>query len=89
MIDRDEPPWINGHSTPSGRNDRVPTDAAADLDDSLCLIRVDALTVSVSEPLRPSADFPDDVIVEALERQACKFAYVGEPPARRDEWEPA
>ena len=58
MADDDEPLWINGHSTVSGRNDRVPTDAAAGLDNSLRLIRVDALTVSVSEPLRPSADFP-------------------------------
>ena len=58
MLDRDEPLWINGHSTSSGHNDRVPTDAAAGLDNSLRLIRVDALTVSVSEPLRPSADFP-------------------------------
>lgn len=32
----------------------------------------------------------DDVIADALERQARKFAYVGEqPPARRDEWEDA
>ena len=32
----------------------------------------------------------DDVIVEALERQARKFAYVGEkPPAATDEWAPA
>ncbi len=58
MIDRDEPLWINGHSAPSGRNDRVPTDSATGLDNSLRLIRVDALTVSVSEPLRPSADYP-------------------------------
>ena len=58
MIDRDEPLWINGHSAPSGHNDRVPTDAAAGLDNSLRLIRVNALTVTVSEPLRPSADYP-------------------------------
>ena len=32
----------------------------------------------------------DDVTAEALERQARKFAYVGEkPPAARDEWAPA
>lgn len=32
----------------------------------------------------------DDVIAEALERQARKFAYVGEkPPAGRDEWDAA
>ncbi len=32
----------------------------------------------------------DDVIADALERQARKFAYVGEkPPAAPDEWEPA
>ena len=58
MADDDEPLWINGHSTAGGHNDRVPIDDAKDIDDSLRLIRVDALTVSVSEPLRPSADFP-------------------------------
>ena len=58
MTDGEEPLWINGHSTSNGCNDRVPTDAAAGIDDSLRLIRVDALTVSVSEPSRPSADFP-------------------------------
>ena len=58
MADADEPLWINGHSTISGHNDRVPIDDAADIDNSLRLIRVDALTVTVSEPSRPSADFP-------------------------------
>ena len=58
MTDSDQSLWINGYSTANGHNDRVPTDAAAALDHSLRLIRVDALTVTVSEPSRPSADFP-------------------------------
>lgn len=58
LIDRDEPLWINGHSTQAGRNDRVPLAETSSIDNSLRLIRVDALTVTVSEPLRPSADYP-------------------------------
>ena len=58
MSDRNGPLWINGHSTLAGQNDRVPLDDTTYIDDSLRLIRVDALTVTVSEPLRPSADYP-------------------------------
>ena len=58
MTDRDEPLWINGHSTRGGQNDRVPLAETAGIDNSLRLIRVDALTVTISEPARPSADFP-------------------------------
>ncbi|MCE2499975.1 MAG: hypothetical protein J4G13_03830 [Dehalococcoidia bacterium] len=58
MTDRDEPLWINGHSTRGGQNDRVPLAETAAIDNSLRLIRVGALTVTVSEPSRPSADFP-------------------------------
>ena len=54
----------------------------------------DAMTRLVeTHKLPPDGDMfrtREDVIVEALERQARKFAYVGEkPPAGRDEWEPA
>lgn len=54
----------------------------------------DAMTRLVeAHKLPPNGDMfrsPSDVILEALERQARKFAYVGEkPPAGRDEWEPA
>lgn len=58
LADRDEPLWINGHSTHAGRNDRVPLAETSTIETSLRLIRVDALTVTVSEPLRPSADYP-------------------------------
>ena len=52
------PLWINGHSSRHGLNDCVPSEEASSLDDSLRLIRVDALTVIVSEPSRPSANYP-------------------------------
>ncbi|MCY3693192.1 MAG: hypothetical protein OXI54_14440 [Chloroflexota bacterium] len=58
MIDQEGPLWINGHSTQAGRNDRVPLAETLSIENSLRLIRVDALTVTVSEPLRPSADYP-------------------------------
>ena len=58
MADRDEPLWVNGHSTLAGQNDRVPMDDTDAIDNSLRLIRVDALTVTVSEPAHPSAEFP-------------------------------
>ena len=52
------PLWINGHSSRNGNNDCVPLAEAVALDNSLRLIRVDALAVIVSEPPRPSANFP-------------------------------
>lgn len=58
LTDCDEPLWINGHSTHVGRNDRVPLAETLSIENSLRLIKVDALTVTVSEPLRPSADYP-------------------------------
>ena len=58
MTDSDQPLWLNGYSTANGNNDRVPIADADGLGDSLRLIKVDALTVTVSEPLRPSADYP-------------------------------
>ncbi|MXZ90278.1 MAG: hypothetical protein F4W95_12190 [Chloroflexi bacterium] len=58
MTDRDAPLWTNGYSTLAGQNDRVPIDDTDAIDNSLRLIRVSALTVTVSEPSHPSADFP-------------------------------
>ena len=45
----DGPLWINGHSSYSGRNDRVPEDVAAKLTKSLCLIQPDKLSIIVAE----------------------------------------
>lgn len=58
MVDQDAPLWTNGHSTLAGQNDRVPIDDTGAIDNSLRLLRVGALTVTVSEPIHPSADFP-------------------------------
>ena len=58
MVDRDAPLWLNGHSTLAGQNDRVPICDTDAINNSLRLIKVDALTVTVSEPSHPSADFP-------------------------------
>ena len=44
--------WIDGDSSGSGRNDRIPFWDATSLDSSLCLIHVDSLRVSVSPPNR-------------------------------------
>ena len=48
LADHDETLWINGHSSAKGVNDRVPDDLAATLENSLRLIRVDRLDVSIS-----------------------------------------
>ena len=52
------PLWINGCSSRNGYNDCVPESDAVSLTDSLRLIRVGGLTVTVSEPSRPSANYP-------------------------------
>lgn len=57
-VDGDAPLWTNGHSTAGGGNDRVPVADAGMQADSLRLIRVDRLLVSVSEPPRPSSLYP-------------------------------
>ena len=49
--------WINGYSTSSGLNDRVPLAAANALDDSLRLIRADDLELTVSAPGADYGDF--------------------------------
>jgi hypothetical protein len=47
LIDPVAPLWIDGHSTSSGVNDKIPSSKAAKLTSSLRLIVVDQLTVSV------------------------------------------
>ena len=59
MVDQDASLWLNGHSALAGQNDRVPIDDTHAIDNSLRLIRVSTLTVSVSEPSHPSAEFPN------------------------------
>ena len=58
LTDQDQPLWINGYSSRGGQNDQVPVAETADIDNSLRLIQVDYLTVIVSEPARPSANYP-------------------------------
>ena len=57
-VDGDAPLWTNGHSTAGGGNDRVPIADAGMQANSLRLIRVDRLLVSVAEPPRPSSLYP-------------------------------
>ena len=58
LADPEAPLWTNGFTSRDGENDQVPVDVAAGHDTSLRLVRVEALTVIVSEPSRPSANFP-------------------------------
>ena len=55
--DPDETLWINGYSTSEGLNNRIPLAAANSLDDSLRLVRVDDLELSVSAPRADQGDF--------------------------------
>ncbi|MDE2787273.1 MAG: hypothetical protein OXL37_11470 [Chloroflexota bacterium] len=57
LADPETPLWTNGFTSRGGKNDQVPVDVAAGHDTSLRLIRVEDLTVIVSEPSRPSANF--------------------------------
>ena len=58
LADPVSPLWTNGFNSRDGENDQVPVDIAAGHDTSLRLVRVDDLTVIVSDPSRPSANFP-------------------------------
>ena len=49
-VDNAEPLWINEHHTNNGRNDKIPLSLAKGLNDSLRLIQVDELTLSVFKP---------------------------------------
>ena len=42
--------WIDGHSTRTGRNDKIPLDLLPGVKSSLCLIHVDSLTLAVFAP---------------------------------------
>ena len=50
LVDPVDALWIDGHSSGSGSNDRVPFADATALDSSLRLIKVDSLQVTVSAP---------------------------------------
>lgn len=58
LTEPDAPLWTNGFHSRSGENDQVPEDIATAHDTSLRLVRVADLTVTVSEPSRPSANYP-------------------------------
>ena len=50
LADPVEPLWIDGHSTYNGLNDRIPLALTGEIVSSLCLLRVDRLTLSVFKP---------------------------------------
>ncbi len=50
MVEPVEPLWIDGHSTYSGRNDKVPVALLEGVETSLRLIQIDALTLVVFAP---------------------------------------
>ena len=49
--------WATGYSTQRGLHDRVPYDQAKNYEDSLRLIRVDDLTLSVTDDVRVQGTF--------------------------------
>ena len=58
LADPGAPLWTNGYNSRGGANDQVPEEITAAHDTSLRLVRVGDLTVTVSEPSRPSANYP-------------------------------
>lgn len=57
-VDPDAPLWTDGHSSAAGQNDRIPVSDVGRHTDSLRLIKVDNLLVSVMERSRPSNLYP-------------------------------
>ena len=58
LADPGAPLWTNGYNSRGGANDQAPEDITAAHDTSLRLVLVGDLTVTVSEPSRPSANYP-------------------------------
>ncbi len=52
LVDPIDVLWMDGHSSGSGSNDRIPLDDTISLNDSLRMIKVEALQVTVSPPDR-------------------------------------
>lgn len=50
LVDEAAPLWLDGFNTYQGRNDRIPMDAMAQVSDSLRLVEVDDLVLSVFAP---------------------------------------
>ncbi len=50
LKDQVGPLWLDGHSTYHGQNDKIPLEVAHSLNDSLRLVLVDALQLSVFKP---------------------------------------
>ena len=50
LVDPVAPLWIDGHSTYSGQNDKIPLEAAASVTASLRLIHVDSVQLVVCKP---------------------------------------
>ncbi|MDD9960873.1 MAG: hypothetical protein OXU70_02125 [Gammaproteobacteria bacterium] len=62
--------WINGHSTYSGINDKIPIEHAASLSGSLRLVQVEKLTLSVFAP--------GEAFGNSKRRVQGRFEYAGE-----------
>ena len=50
LADRESPLWIDGYGTYHGQNDKIPLELAGSVGDSLRLIHVDGLQLSVFKP---------------------------------------
>ena len=57
LADPTAPIWVNGFSAAGKLNDRAPVTLASTLSDSLRLIRVDALTLTVAQPSARYGDY--------------------------------
>ena len=50
LADPADPLWLDGHSTYHGQNDKIPLEIADSVEDSLKLVHVDSLQISVFKP---------------------------------------
>ena len=69
VVDPRAPLWLDAGSTYHGRNDRIPLDAVDSVADSLKLIHVDQLSLSVFRP--------DEAFGNAKRRVQCRFTFAG------------
>jgi hypothetical protein len=84
LVDPPAPLWINGYSSRNGCNDRIPLAQSTQLTSSLCLVRVERLTLSVFRPGEAFGDLKRRVQGRFMHHGSEYRLWVTDPVYERD-----